>query len=343
MFSPISAYLKPFSAHYSFKTLEFDAFYRANVHDAPKLYDQALLSAPAATALGSRSRLCVCWPAAASSSEFRGSKSEPVNISGQKMHNKSLPLRSLIVDDESSARQFLRKRLAPHSEIEVIGEAESNAKALRVFKTLRPDVIFLDINMPQSHGMELPALLPVNSRPAIVFVTAHDEHACEAFEVEAVDYLLKPYSTQRMATTIKKLRKHFFGPVDDELEVSPPLELSTQAPKSIMVRDEKQLIQLNPKEIALIKTEGDYSRLTLITGKSYLLRQSLTRWAELLPQDVFLRVDRFSMINVECILKLERVSRNKTFASLRGLNEPKNLGRVAGMRLTQRMKDRVIV
>lgn len=246
------------------------------------------------------------------------------------------------MDDELSARQFLRKRLALYADIEVVGEFESNYEAIMACQRLRPDVIFLDINMPRSSGLELPDLLPLKSRPAIVFVTAHDEHALQAFEVDAIDYLLKPYSAQRIAATLVKLRLHFLGRVALATQTSRPLESETQASSLTMVREDDQLIQLDPTQIAVIKTEGDYTRLSLTTGKSHLLRQSLTRWAELLSPDIFLRVDRFRMLNVACVVKVKRVSRNKTVVSMMGLNEPKNLGRLAAIRLRQRMKERVI-
>jgi len=249
----------------------------------------------------------------------------------------------LIVDDEPSARQFLRKRLAAHPEIEVIGEAESNEEALAFFNTLLPDVIFLDINMPQSNGLELPALLPKHSRPAIVFVTAHEDHALRAFELDAIDYLLKPYSAQRMAATVDKLRRHFEGKIALTTEKMAPLELEVHALDAIVLREQKQLIQVEPHNISVIKALGDYTRLTLLTGKSYLLRQRLMSWEELLPQDNFFRVDRFRIINMAGLVKVERVSRNKMFVTMMGLNQPEELARLASIRLTQRLKQRTIL
>lgn len=100
------------------------------------------------------------------------------------------------------------------------------------------------------------------------------------------------------------------------------------------------MLKLDPLTIALIKTVGDYTRLTLTTNQSYMLRQSLTRWEELLPSDIFFRVDRFRIINLGCVEKVERVSRNKMLVYLKGFNQPKELRRIASARLTLRLKAR---
>ena len=256
----------------------------------------------------------------------------------------SANFRCLIVDDEPDARRFLRKRLVPHPDLEIIGEAVSLAEALDFCRTLRPDVVFLDINMPPADGLNLPALLPVESRPAIVFVTVYEEHAIEAFELDAVDYLLKPYSPERIAATANKLRLHFKGRRAIMAVTSPSLAsptLGPQALNTIMVQEHNQLLKLDPTKIALIKTVGDYTRLTLSTNQSYMLRQSLARWEELLPSEIFFRVDRFRIINLSCVEKVERVTRNKMLVYLTGLNQPKELRRIASARLAQRLKAHV--
>ena len=257
-------------------------------------------------------------------------------------------LRCLIVDDETHAREFLRKRLASHSQLEVIAEASSGAEALACYRRLRPDVIFLDINLRDSDGLALPASIPLESRPAIVFVTAHEQHALEAFELNAVDYLLKPYSSLRIASTVNKLRLHFNGRIASEEVASLHAGLPSPAPNApesstLMVKEQNQLLQVEPDKISVINSVGDYTRLTLLTGASYLLRQSLTRWEELLLNENFFRVDRFRIINLACVLKMKRVSRNKTLLFIRGMPQPKELGRIASARLVQRLKGRIVL
>ena len=108
-----------------------------------------------------------------------------------------------------------------------------------------------------------------------------------------------------------------------------------------MVQAQNQLLKLDPMKIVLIKTVGDYTRLTLSTNLSYMLRQSLARWEELLPSEIFFRVDRFRIINLACVEKVVRVSRNKMLVYLKGFNQPKELRRIASARLAQRLKARV--
>jgi len=185
-------------------------------------------------------------------------------------------LRVLIVDDEPGARDFLRKRLAVHPEIEVVAEAISVATAVVFCRSLRPDVIFLDIKMPQGEGAELLAMLPAESRPEIVFVTAHDDRAVEAYELHALDYLLKPFSAKRMAATVNKLQRHFAGRAATQATAQ-----NTRADVTLgtlWLHAEKEMIQVELAEIVLIESEDSYSRLTLISGNAYMLRQTLSRW-----------------------------------------------------------------
>jgi two-component system LytT family response regulator len=252
----------------------------------------------------------------------------------------SVHLRVLIVDDEPGARDFLRKRLAEHPDIEVVAEAISVATALVFCSSFHPDVIFLDIKMPHAEGTELLTLLPADPRPEIVFVTAHDDRAVEAFELHALDYLLKPFSAKRMAATVNKLQRHFAGRLATKATGQ---TTSAGAPLgTIWVHAEKEMLQVELAEIALIESEDSYSRLTLINGKAYMLRQTLSRWEESLPASDFFRIDRFRIINLRQVQHFERVSRDKAFIQLLGVKAPKELRRQSTLRLAQRLKDRVI-
>ena len=252
----------------------------------------------------------------------------------------SVHLRVLIVDDEPGARDFLRKRLAEHPDIEVVAEAISVATALVFCSSLHPDVIFLDIKMPHAEGTELLAMLPTDHRPEIVFVTALDDRAVEAYELHALDYLLKPFSAQRMAATVNKLQRNFAGRAANKAagqNTSAGATLGT-----LWVHAEKEMLQVELAEIALIESEDSYSRLTLINGKAYMLRQTLSRWEESLPASDFFRIDRFRIINLRQVQHFERVSRDKAFIQLLGVKAPKELRRQSTLRLAQRLKDRVI-
>ena len=252
----------------------------------------------------------------------------------------SVHLRVLIVDDEPAARDFLRKRLSAHPDIEVVAEANSVATALVFCRSLLPDVIFLDINMPRAEGTELLAMLPADHRPEIVFVTAHDDRAIEAYELHALDYLLKPFSAKRMAATVKKLQRHFAGRAATQAVAQRTKASNTLG--TLWVQSEKEMLQVELAEITLIESEDSYSRLTLINGKAYMLRQTLSRWEENLPASDFFRIDRFRIINLRHVQHFERISRDKAFIQLLGVKTPKELRRLSTLRLAQRLKDRVI-
>ncbi|MEI6051501.1 MAG: LytTR family DNA-binding domain-containing protein [Opitutaceae bacterium] len=254
----------------------------------------------------------------------------------------SVHLRVLIVDDESGARDFLRKRLAPYPEIEIVAEAISVASAFVFCRSLRPDVIFLDISMPQVDGFGLFAMLPVETRPEIVFVTAHADRAAEAFELHALDYLLKPYSAKRMAATVNKLKRHFVGRAAAK-SAGGAWPLSDSAPEgALWVQSEKEMLQVKLTDIVLIESEDSYSRLTLITGKAFILRQTLSRWAEKLPDTDFFRIDRFRIINLTHVKNFERLSRDQALVHLLGVSAPRELRRQSILRLAKRLKNYVI-
>ncbi len=257
-----------------------------------------------------------------------------------KGHRMRVHLRVLIVDDEPGARDFLRKRLAAHPEIEVVAEAVSVATAIVFCHSLRPDVIFLDIKMPEAEGTELLAMLPADHRPEIVFVTALDDRAVEAYELHALDYLLKPFSAKRMAATVNKLQRNFADRAANKTAGQNTSAWATLG--TLWVHAEKEMLQVELAEIALIESEDSYSRLTLISDKAYMLRQTLSRWEETLPASDFFRIDRFRIINLRHVQHFERVSRDKAFIQLLGLKAPKQLRRQSIIRLEQRLKDRVI-
>ena len=249
----------------------------------------------------------------------------------------STTLRCLIVDDEPAARDFLLLRLKPHPELRVVAEAGSVSAALAHCKALRPDVIFLDINLHGADGFSLAGKLESNHQPAIVFVTADDRRGFEAYQLHAVDYLLKPYSAQRMAITAKKLLQHFAAL--SALTPAAPQPDSSSTP-IVFVEEGKNMIEVKLSEIALIEAEASYTKLKLITGGYHLIRKSITSWLETLPTHDFCQVDRFHIVNLQHVVKFEQVSRNLSLVHLRGLSRPKELRRQGRLRLNRRLADR---
>lgn len=200
-------------------------------------------------------------------------------------------MRALLVDDERLARVELRRLLKNHSEIEIIGEAQNADEALQQIRRLEPDVIFLDIQMPGRNGFQL--LEALDEVPAVIFTTAHDEFALKAFEISALDYLVKPIVPARLAAAIARLSARA-APTRSVAE--PRASTSRQ----IFVRDGERCWFVALKEIILLESEGNYTRLIFGPNRPLLLR-SLNYLEAHLDPDIFFRASRKHIVNVTAI------------------------------------------
>jgi two-component system, LytTR family, response regulator len=241
-------------------------------------------------------------------------------------------LRCLIVDDEADARSYLRKRLQPHPELAVVGEASSVREAHALCVALRPDVVFLDVRMPLANGFELIPLL--DPAPQIVFVTAYADRAVDAFQVRALDYLLKPYSAERMSETVDKLLgRGMRGQI-----APPPAALKPQG--SIMVRTGTALLRLNLAEIILIEADEPYSRVWVSGDTAHVVTQPMKAWTEILPPEPFCRLDRSYIVNINKVSRLHAETRSENQVSFVGLQRTINVGRAGATRLKQLLRSR---
>jgi two-component system, LytTR family, response regulator len=184
----------------------------------------------------------------------------------------------LVADDEPLARRGVRQLLAPFPEFTVVGECRDGREVLAALDTLRPDVVFLDIQMPEIDGFEVIRRRSPERMPAIVFLTAYDEFAIQAFEAEALDYLLKPVSEERFAATIERLTRR----------------LASNAPR-IAVTTARGTMVFPLHEIDWFEAADNYARLWS-GGKSYLLRQSLSELEQRVPG--FVRAHRKALVRV---------------------------------------------
>jgi two-component system, LytTR family, response regulator len=190
-------------------------------------------------------------------------------------------IRTLIVDDEPVARRRLLHLIAAHSDILVVGEAADGREALERVATLQPELVFLDVEMPGLGGIEAAQALGGPRAPSLVFATAHDRFAASAFTLDAVDYLLKPFDSERFAVAIGRVRRRLFR------TAGPPA-----APRDrllALVRGEARLLRVD--DILLITSAGNYAEVTLTGGARYLVRETLTALAVTLPPE-FVRVSR---------------------------------------------------
>ncbi len=236
------------------------------------------------------------------------------------------PLRALIVDDEPPARRWLRELLATHPEIAVEAEAGDVSSAIKAANRLKPDIVFLDVQMPPGTGFELlPAL---TSQPRVVFVTAHDTYAVRAFDANALDYLLKPVSPERLAESVRRL-------LAPAAEVPPPaspagtLRLQDLVP----LRDRGTLRMASVGDIAAIQAEAAYSHVLLSGHPPMLVLRPISEWERLLPAPPFARVDRSLLVNLPRVRSLDTRSRDESRLELKDLPEPLVLGRTASLRL----------
>ncbi|MEO8151343.1 MAG: response regulator [Bacteroidia bacterium] len=199
-------------------------------------------------------------------------------------------MRTLIVDDETLARQELRYLLKDFQNIEVIEEAANADDAKEKIEELRPDLIFLDINMPVKSGFDL--LEELDFMPCVIFATAYDQFAIKAFEANALDYLLKPIREERLSKAILK--------VTDELSSRQSEQNQLNTESKVFIKDGEKCYFVNLTEIYLIESVGNYARLSF-EKKSPLLHKSLNQLEEKLPGAVFFRANRQQIININYI------------------------------------------
>ena len=212
-------------------------------------------------------------------------------------------LKALIVDDEPLARSELRYLLEKTASVRVVGEAGNADEAYELIKNIDYDVVFLDVRMPGLSGTELARRIgELPKRPVIVFVSAYSEHALEAFEVEADDYLVKPVSEERLQKTIQKLEKRI---LKENAQSSLPAIISDM----IFVDLQEKKIPVRIDSILYFEAVDDYSRLHL-EEKSYLLRFTLKNLEEKLLSKGFLRVHRKYLVNTSKIKEIVQLSRN---------------------------------
>ena len=210
----------------------------------------------------------------------------------------SKKIKTILVDDERLARQELKYLLQEYPDIQIIDEAENVDEALEKIHRLQPDLIFLDIEMPEKNGFDL--LSDLEYVPKVVFVTAYNQYAIQAFESEAMDYLLKPMKSERLARTIEKVRSDIQQHRINEA-VS---EGRLPAQKRIFLKDGEKCYFVRLTEIYMIESVGNYCRFHFGTDRP-MIHRSLNKIQERLDPHIFFRANRQQIINTEYIANIE--------------------------------------
>jgi two-component system LytT family response regulator len=239
-------------------------------------------------------------------------------------------LRVVIVDDEAPARSLLREYLGAHEGVEVVGECANGFEAVKAIAELAPDLVFLDVQMPKLDGFEVLELL--DPAPAVIFCTAYDEYALQAFEVHAVDYLLKPFGRERLAEALTRARERLAtatigrgaAPAAAAARSAEPaaraaLARAARGPgrhaERIVVRDGAQVHVVPAERVDYLEAQDDYVAVH-VGNATHLKHQSLSDLAESLDPARFVRVHRSFAVNVERIARIELLAKDQRVAIL---------------------------
>jgi two-component system, LytTR family, response regulator len=219
----------------------------------------------------------------------------------------TMKVRTMIVDDEPLARERLRKFLASEADVELVAEAGNGREAVTLIREHKPDLVFLDVQMPELDGFGVLAELDSAARPAVIFVTAYDKFALKAFEVHAIDYLLKPFDKERFQTAlhraIQQLTRKEPSTIHEQLSaLLTELRPQTQSDR-IAVKTDGRVIFVKTADVDWIEAADNY--VSLHVGKdSHLLRETMTTIESRLPKQ-FLRISRSTIVNTERIKELQ--------------------------------------
>jgi two-component system LytT family response regulator len=231
------------------------------------------------------------------------------------MSDDAKKIRVLIVDDEPLARRTIRGLLREDAEVEVVGECGSGAEAVSSIRGQPPDLLFLDIQMPGMSGFDVLSQVEHERIPAIVFVTAFDEYALRAFEVHALDYLLKPFTDDRFREALAQAKSHVRLKELSRLSRSLRALLNDRAGEDaprrksfltrFMIRLGSRVVFVNPSDVDWIEADNYYAKLH-VAGKAHLLRVSMNELEEKLDPRAFLRIHRSSIINLDRVKELHQ-------------------------------------
>jgi two-component system, LytTR family, response regulator len=248
-----------------------------------------------------------------------------------------MSVRVLIVDDEAPARRKVRTHLADAAGVDVVGEAASGPEALEAIRALRPDLVFLDVQMPGMTGFEVIEAVGPEAMPAVVFVTAYDEFAVEAFEVQAVDYLMKPFHADRFRQALSRALDRIARREEPGESLARLLaSLLKKAPREgqrLLVRDGERIFFVPLREVVRLSADGNYVQVHTARGQRHLLRETLARLEARLDPERFARIHRSEIVNVDFVAEVQPAFHGDYTVRLKNGEE---------VRLSRRYQDRLL-
>lgn len=218
-------------------------------------------------------------------------------------------LSAILVDDEPLARERLRAFLSREPDITVVGECQNGEEALIAVREKKPDLLFLDVQMPGLSGFEVLHRLNGSSPPAVIFTTAHDQYAVKAFEIHAVDYLLKPFDRERLKTALDRARARAVAHRPDDLQsklaaMLEDLRSGAREPERIPVKSNGKVSFVRIPDIDWVGSADNYVELH-VGAHSHLIRETMSSLSSRLPAEQFLRVSRTAIINLSRVKELQ--------------------------------------
>lgn len=210
-------------------------------------------------------------------------------------------IKAIIVDDEELGRSIIQEFLVQHPDIEVLAECRDAHEALQAIETFQPDLLFLDIQMPEINGFELLEML--QQKPKVIFSTAYDQFAIKAFDINAIDYLLKPYDSERFSLAVERAVNSLISTQksDDALKkLLRSIQSSQNYVDRLLIKHAGRIVIVSVREISLIQAMDDYAEVST-RNETYLIQHSLNHLEERLNPDQFIRVHRSYIVNIDAI------------------------------------------
>jgi two-component system, LytTR family, response regulator len=222
---------------------------------------------------------------------------------------RGISLKVLIVDDEPLGRNMVRRMLEGHSEVEIVGECENGQEAITAIKTTAPDLVFLDVQMPEIDGFAVLDACKADQLPHVIFVTAYDQYAVQAFEIHALDYILKPFDQERFEQALARVKQQLNSErVSESNERILALLAETRSRphyiERFIIKAEGRVFFLKTDEVEWIQAEGNYVSLH-VRKRKYLFREAISTLETELDPRKFQRIGRSTIVNIECIRELQ--------------------------------------